>query len=236
MMYFSTLLGKTLRDPPSEAHLASHQLLVRAALVRSVAPGLFAYLPLGQRALNRLRELVARELGAVGGQEIDLPLLPETEPATALVGLIEREVDSYRQLPLLVFYPGAVPESEPAVREGLFGAGERPAVAIQAFEGEGLAEGSQRIEGALARILDACEVTVVWAEVGSGGQRAYLPHPAGNETLIHCPVCGYTAERSWAAAAWPAEPDEPALPPEEVETPGCTTIAALAEFLDIPET
>ncbi|MGD8626783.1 MAG: YbaK/EbsC family protein, partial [Anaerolineae bacterium] len=234
-MRFSTLLGKTLRDPPSEAHLASHQLLVRAAMVRDVAPGIFAYLPLGRRAMRRLGGLARRELASAGGQEIDLPPMPEGDPATALVGLVEREVDSYRQLPLLVFYPGAVPEPEPAVREGLFGAAGRPAVAVQVFEGEGLAEAPQRVEEALARVLDACGVEVVWAEVWAGGRRAYLPHPAGDEEMAHCRACGYAAERSWATAAWPAPPDEPALPPEEIETPDCNTIAALAEFLEIPE-
>ena len=102
-MRLSMVLGKTLRQPPADAHLPSHQLLVRAGYVRALEAGLFAYLPLGCGALHRLRSLVQRELSPLGGQELVLPAVPDVDPATVKVRLMRREVDSYRQLPVLVW-------------------------------------------------------------------------------------------------------------------------------------
>ena len=51
--------------------------------------------------------------------------------------------------------------------------------------------------------------------------------------MARCPGCGYAAERSWAMRDWPDPPAGDELPTEEIETPGCDTIASLAEFLGI---
>jgi prolyl-tRNA synthetase len=239
-MRLSALLGKTLRHPPSEAHLTSHQLLVRGGYVRAVAPGVFAYLPLGWRVLDGVREVLARALAPLAAQGMRLPPPgseeTEQEAAAALVHLIDREVDSYRQLPLFVWHGSAVGEAEPRVRDGLFGADGRPSATVHAFVGEeeGAEEARSGIEEALCQLFETCELPVVWADAGAKGRRAYLLHKAGDEKVARCPACGYAAPRPWAATRWPAPPDEEAQAPEEIETPGCDTIAALAEFLDIP--
>jgi prolyl-tRNA synthetase len=234
-MRFTALLGKTLREPPSDAHLASHQLLVRAAHVRAVEPGSFAWLPLGNRVLDRLESRVRRELRAVGGQPLLLPRLADVPPEAVLLRLVQREVDSYRQLPLIVFHSDTRLEPEPRVRDGLLGAAQRPAMDIHAFEGAGVAEALPLVESALAKVLEACDLPWIRASAGDDGDRFYLAHPAGDEELARCPGCGYAAQRPWASAAWPEPPEEPELPPEEVDTPGCDTIAALAGYLDIPK-
>ena len=56
-MRLTKLIGKTLRQPPSDAHLASHKFLTRAGFVRDLPGGLFAYLPLGRYTLARLESL-----------------------------------------------------------------------------------------------------------------------------------------------------------------------------------
>ncbi len=233
-MRLSMLLGKTLRQPPSEAHLPSHQLLARAACVWGLEAGLFAYLPLGQLALRRLHEVVRRELAPLGGQEVNVPISPEVEPGRTWAYLAQRQVDSYRQLPVLLFQLTAQTLAQPRVRAGLFGASERPFAQVHAFGGAGMKDVEQHVSGALDRIWSACDVQTVWAEAGNGERRAYFSHESGDEELVRCPDCGYAAERSWATIAWPRPPEEAELPPEEIETPGCDTIAALAEFLDIP--
>ncbi|MGD2205736.1 MAG: YbaK/EbsC family protein, partial [Anaerolineae bacterium] len=233
-MHLTALLGKTLRQPPSDAHLTNHQLLVRAGYVRTLEAGLFAYLPLGHQLLQRLRTLVRSELSSVGGQEILIPAMPDTDPASSTVRLARREIDSYRQLPTILFHMADQSAPEPSSRDGLFSAGERPIVKMHAFDRDDLGV-EDEIQVALERVLSACEVEVVWAEAGDEGRRAYFIHPAGDDFLVHCPNCTYAAERSWAATPrWPEPPDEPELLSEEIETPGCDTIAALAEFLDIP--
>jgi prolyl-tRNA synthetase len=232
-MRLSMLLGKTLRQPPSEAHLPSHQLLARAGYVRGLEAGLFVHLPLGHLTLRRLHKVVRREFASLGGQEVNVPISPEVEPGRIWVHVAHREVDSYRQLPVLLFQLTARTLVQPRVRAGLFGASERPFAQVHAFGSAGMKNVEQQVAEALDRIWSACDVQPVSAEAGDGDRSAYYPHESGDEELVRCPDCGHAAERSWATTAWTHPPEESELPPEEVETPGCDTIAALAEFLGI---
>ena len=100
----------------------------------------------------------------------------------------------------------------------------------------GFAAFVSQVDEVLDRVFAACGLPVLWAGAGDAGRRAYFHHPSGDEKVVRCPDCGYAAERSWATTAWPEPPDEAELSPEEIETPGCDTIAALAEFLDISAT
>ncbi len=78
-MRMSKLFGLTLRAAPAEAESVGHQLLLRAAYIRPVAPGIFSYLPLGLRAMRKIEAILRDEIEAIGGQEIAMPLLqPET--------------------------------------------------------------------------------------------------------------------------------------------------------------
>ncbi|NIV36205.1 MAG: hypothetical protein GWN58_44185 [Anaerolineae bacterium] len=233
-MRLSSLLGKTLRQPPSESRLASHQLLARAGYVRGFEMGQFAYLPLGCRALDRLRFQVGSELSGLGAQEIQLPHLTDAEDPKTLIRIVGREVDSYRQLPVLLYRFVSQSSPEPRGSTGLFGAGESPAFEVHAFDGEEMAASGQRVDAALAALFEACDLPVVWAEAGDEGRQVAFPHPSGDEEMARCPACGYAAERSWATVRWPNPPEDAELPTEEIETPGCDTIASLAEFLDIP--
>jgi prolyl-tRNA synthetase len=183
-MRLSTLLGKTLRQPPADAHLASHRLLARAGYVRGLEAGLFAYLPLGHRALHRLQRMIRRELLALGGQEIDLPFPPDADPCDVVVRLVRREVDSYRQLPVLLFQMASRTAPPSRSRAGLFGASERPFVEIYAFDSAGMAAAEEQVGSALTRAVALCDLTVVWAEAGDAGRRAMFAHPSGDEDLV----------------------------------------------------
>jgi prolyl-tRNA synthetase len=233
-MRLSAYLGKTLRQPPANAHLPSHELLVRAAFVRELDGALFAYLPLGSLALGRLQRLARRELLALGGQELHLPIAEDREGVGPLVRFVSREVDSYRQLPVLVYEMKTRSALEPRSRTGLFGAGQRPSAEGHLFGDEQIEDAGRQVMEALGRILASCQVPVVWAEAGDHGQFAFFSHPAGDQDLVHCPSCRYAAERSQATAHWGDSPHEAELPLEEVSTPGCGTIAALAAYLNIP--
>ena len=78
-MRLSEYLFQTHRDPQGEAELVSHQLLLRAGLVRQVASGIFAYLPLGRRVKHRIEQIVREEMDAIGGQEVSLPVVQPAE-------------------------------------------------------------------------------------------------------------------------------------------------------------
>jgi len=230
-MRLSQLFGKTLRQPPVEAPLPGQQLLVRAGYVRSLEAGQVAYLPLGRGVLHRLQSLVRRALIPLNVQEIALP--PASQPGS-LLSLVRREVDSYRQLPLLLFQETWRSVTPGSSRLGLFGVAGRPWVELDAVGEADLPGLEEQVLAALDRVWAACDLKPVWALAGEGQRRAFFIHPAGDERLVRCPACGYAAGHAWATTAWPAPPDEPELPPEEVFTPGCNTIAALAGYLHIP--
>jgi prolyl-tRNA synthetase len=76
----SELFVRTLRDDPAEAEVASHKLLIRAGYIRPIAPGLYAWLPLGLRVLRKIERVVREEMNAIGGQEILFPALLPRAP------------------------------------------------------------------------------------------------------------------------------------------------------------
>jgi prolyl-tRNA synthetase len=77
-MRWSSTLIPTLREAPAEATVRSHALMLRAGLIRQVASGSYAYLPLGVRVLGKLTALVREEMERAGAAEVLLPgLWPE---------------------------------------------------------------------------------------------------------------------------------------------------------------
>ena len=78
-MKWSKMMIQTLRDNPQDAEIDSHKLLVRAGLVKKVAGGLYTYLPLGMRALNKVQKIVREEMDRAGAQEIVMPILQPAE-------------------------------------------------------------------------------------------------------------------------------------------------------------
>jgi len=79
IMRVSQLLNPTLREIPAEAEVISHQLMVRAGLIRKSASGLYTYLPLGLRILKKMETIVREEMDAKGGQEILMPIMQPAE-------------------------------------------------------------------------------------------------------------------------------------------------------------
>jgi prolyl-tRNA synthetase len=63
----------TLKEAPGDAEVVSHKLLVRAGMIRKLTSGIYTYLPLGLKALNKAADIVRREMNAAGAQEIFMP-------------------------------------------------------------------------------------------------------------------------------------------------------------------
>ena len=78
-MHWSQLYIPTLREDPAEAEVASHKLLLRAGYIRQLAAGLYNYLFLAQRSLNKIMRIIREEMDAIGGQEMFLPALHPAE-------------------------------------------------------------------------------------------------------------------------------------------------------------
>lgn len=78
-MRASNLFGQTLREAPADAEIPSHRLLVRGAFLRRVAAGIYAWLPLGWRALRRVEGIVREEMDRQGAVELLMPTLQPIE-------------------------------------------------------------------------------------------------------------------------------------------------------------
>jgi prolyl-tRNA synthetase len=78
-MRLSTSFVPTLREDPTEAEALSHKLMLRAGLVRQLAAGIYVYLPLGQRVIDKITAILREEMNAIGGQEITMPVLHPAE-------------------------------------------------------------------------------------------------------------------------------------------------------------
>jgi len=78
-MLFSRYLLPVMKETPADAQIVSHQLMLRAGLVRQTAAGIYAWLPLGLRVLNRIADLVRREQDRVGAIELLMPTIQSAD-------------------------------------------------------------------------------------------------------------------------------------------------------------
>jgi prolyl-tRNA synthetase len=78
-MRWSKSLIPTLKEDPAEAEAVSHRLMVRAGMVRQLAAGIYVYLPLGQRVMDKVNTIIREEIDAIGGQEITMPVIHPAE-------------------------------------------------------------------------------------------------------------------------------------------------------------
>ncbi|MCH4084222.1 MAG: proline--tRNA ligase [Olsenella sp.] len=76
-MQMSRLYAPTLKEDPREAELASHKLLLRAGMMRRGAVGLYSYLPLAWRSINKIEDIIRDEMEAIDAQEMQVPILTD---------------------------------------------------------------------------------------------------------------------------------------------------------------
>jgi prolyl-tRNA synthetase len=269
-MRASQLFLPTLREDPGDADAVSHKLLVRGGFIRQVSTGIWTFLPLGWRVHENVVQIVREEMDAIGGQEMLMPVLTPAElwqktgryaipelfkfedragrplvlPLTheETITFHAREINSYRQLPQILYHFQTKDRDEPRPRGGLLRVREfimKDAYSFDRDE-EGLERSFRLHEGAYHRIFERCglEYYAVQAESGMmGGSESsdfLAPAGSGENTLVTCERCDYAADLEIARGV----PRAPELPPEldapeEVETPGITTIEGLAELLGI---
>lgn len=78
-MRMSQMYAPTLRETPAEAEIVSHQLMLRAGMMRKAAGGVYTYLPLAWRVLKKIEAIVREEMDAKGGQELLMPIIQPAE-------------------------------------------------------------------------------------------------------------------------------------------------------------
>lgn len=148
MIRLSQYLLPTLKDAPADAEAVSHQLMVRAGLIRQIGSGLWTYLPAGWRIQRRVEQIIREEMDAAGALEMLMPVIQPAElwQATgryeiselfklrdrkeadlvlamtheeAVTSHVAHEVRSYRDLPLTLYHFQTKGRDEPRPRAGV---------------------------------------------------------------------------------------------------------------------
>jgi prolyl-tRNA synthetase len=266
----SRLFLPTLREAPADAEAVNHKLLVRGGFVRQVTGGVWTFLPLGWRVHRKIEQIIREEMDAIGCQEMLMPVLTPFElwqqsgrdyiqeifrlkdrkgseyvlPMTheETVTFHARELQSYRQLPQMLYHLSIKERDEPRPRAGLIRLREfimKDAYSFDRNE-EGLARNFALQRDAYQRIFERCGLKAYDVEAesgmmgGSGSVDFLAPAGAGENTLVTCENGDFAADLEVARGI----PRAPVFPealaaPAEVETPDVRTCEALAEFLSI---
>ena len=273
-MKMSQIFGQTLRDAPAEADVVSHQLLMRAGFIRPLGAGIFSYLHLAKRSMQKIESILRDEMDKIGGQEIEMPVVHPAElwketgrwyqigPEMAryqdrnerdmvlamtheevLSDLVRREVQSYKHLPRLIYHIQTKFRDEPRPRAGLIRVREftmKDSYSLDT-DWDGLDKQYRAHYQAYFNIYHRCGLDVIAVKSDTGMMGGKLAHeymylnPIGEDTLILCEACHYSANRQVASfQKTPAAPEE-LKPIEKVLTPNCKSIEDLASFLGLPK-
>ena len=158
-----------------------------------------------------------------------------------ITGIVRANVQSYRDLPAVLYQIQTKFRDEPRPRGGLVRVREfdmKDAYSFHADE-ESLELSYQTMAQAYRNIYRRCGLPALMVEADSGaigGKDSHefiLPAPTGEDTVLTCSKCGYSANGEKARAAAPSVTPEPLLPMEEVSTPEVKTIEQLCDLLSI---
>lgn len=223
-MRWSRTLIPTLREDPSEADMPSYKLMVRAGMIRKAGGGIYEFLPLGTRTLQKAAQIVREEMSRAGSVEVTLPVVQPSEiwpesrenllrvkdghGRTALLGAAEEEIvarlagneiSSHRQLPLTIFQLQLQFTTEPRPRAGIVGS--RESFGADAFSFHPSMEDLDREYGeqqeVFRRIFGRADLPVILAEAEAGAMDAHefmAPNSYGGDEMVRCPKCRYTSD------------------------------------------
>ena len=272
-MLFSKFFIPTVRETPAEAEAVSHILMLRAGYVRQLAAGLYIYLPLAWRVMNRIMKIIREEMDAIGAQEISMPGLHPADVwqktgrwydigdemfrlkdrggrdmclgmthEEIITWLASMELRSYRQLPQMWYQMQAKFRDEARPKSGILRTREFIMKDSYSFDRdeEGLAESYRKHAEAYHKIYERCGLKFyqVQSDPGMmGGAMAHefmAPSPAGEDTIVLCNKCGYSANTELAQSVPPPQklPDDAGgWKSEDVATPEKRTVAEVSAFL-----
>ena len=273
-MRASNYLFSTLRDAPSDAVVASHQLMIRAGMIRQVSKGLYTWLPTGVKVFRKIENIVREEMQKAGSLEV---IMPGVQPAElwqetgrwqkygpellrmkdrhdrdyclgptheeVITDIARNELTSYKQLPLNVFQIQTKFRDEVRPRFGVMRSREfvmKDAYTFHATQ-ECLQSTYDIMHQAYCNVFDriGLDYRPVRADTGSiGGAYSHEFHvlaDSGEDDIAFSDTSDFAANVELAeAVSLKTTPDAATQEIEEVYTPNCKTIAAVAEFLKLP--
>ena len=271
-MRTSHLFGQTLREAPGEADVISHQLLVRAGFIRQLGAGIFTYLHLAKRSITKIENLIRKEMDAIDGQEISMPVVHPADiwketgrwqqigsemgrfkdkndhdmvlamTHEEVVGdLARREIQSYKQLPRLIYHIQTKWRDDPRPHAGLIRVREftmKNSYSLD-LDSDGLDQQYRAHYQAYFNIFNQCALPVTTIKSDTGMMGGSMAHEfmylsiIGEDTLLICDRCGYKANRQVARFKKEPLPIEELKEVVKVSTPGTHTIESLANYLNI---
>lgn len=236
-MRWNRLFIPTLRENPAEVEVVSNQLLLRAGYARRASGGSYSYLPLAQRSLLKIQQIVREEMNAIGAQEF---LLAAPVPARAsqesershstveissfavmheeaIASIARGELRSYRQLPQIWYQIHRSVRDERRTKSGL--SRLRPLLTTDSYSfdlnANGLDTSYRKHREAYCKIFERCglEYIVAGADAGAGSGNAtesfMVTSDAGEDVVVRCTACGYAAtlDSAVSRASAPLAPD-----------------------------
>jgi prolyl-tRNA synthetase len=274
-MRATKLIAPTLRESPADAEVISHQLMLRAGMIRKIATGIYDYLPLGHRVIQKVSQIVREEMDRAGAQELLLPAAVPAElwkesgrwelygkdllrfkdrkDAEFCIGPTHEEVvtdiaraalRSYRDLPVNLYQIQTKFRDEIRPRFGLMRGREfimKDAYSFHDSE-ESLDAEYKNMYETYCRIFDRCglKYKVVEADSGNIGgsvsQEFMVLAPTGEDALLSCGACNYSANREAARVKRIIEEkhaEKTAEKMKKIATPGQRTIDEVSAFLKI---
>jgi prolyl-tRNA synthetase len=221
MTRLSEYLLPTLKQPPADAEAISHKLMVRAGLVRQMGAGMWTWLPAGWKVHQKVVAIVREEIDAIGGREMLMPVLQPAEPwrktgrieieelfklhdrkgselvlamthEEAVTFHVAQTVDSYRDLPLILYHFQVKERDEPRPRAGVLRTREFVMKDSYSFDRDraGLEERYALHVGAYDRIMARTGLRFYRVEsdvgmMGGLGAHEYMaPCPAGEDRVV----------------------------------------------------
>ena len=275
-MRYSEFFINTLKEEPSESEIESYSLCLRSGLIRKIASGIYAFMPIGFKVLKKIENIVRQEMDRTGAIEM---LMPAMQPADLWIKserwfeygpemfrlkdrseryfclgptheelityLAFLDIKSYKELPVNLYQIQVKFRDEIRPRYGILRAREfimKDAYSFSANE-EDLDTIYNKMYECYSRILDRLNLKyfVVEADTGLiGGKYSHefiILSNNGEDQLVYCPSCGFSANYEMAGFARADEKSQDSsaeIKLSEVYTPGTTNIKSLSEFLKVP--
>ncbi|MDY6821369.1 MAG: proline--tRNA ligase [Deferribacterota bacterium] len=272
-MRLSNYFISTLREAPAEAEVISHKLMIRAGLLMQVAAGIYNYLPLGLRVLQKIEAIVRTAMNEAGAIELLMPAMVPKElwvesgrwekygkellrirdrndrefcfgptHEEVITDIVRKHIKSYKSLPINLYQIQTKFRDEIRPRFGLMRAREfimKDAYSFDANE-EGAKISYEKMYRAYQNIFDRLGLRYKIVEADTGAIGGTFSHEfmvlanSGEDTIIYCKNCGYSANLEKAALKEnQKESKELEKPLEKISTPNIKTVQDVSEYLNV---
>ena len=273
-MKASQFFISTLKEAPADAEIVSHRLMTRAGMIKKLGAGIYTYMPMGLRVIQKVERIVREEMNRAGAVEMTMPVVQPAEywqetgrfdkmgpellriqdrhgrdfivqPTSeeVVTDIARQELRSYKQLPKNFYQIQTKFRDERRPRFGLMRGREFIMKDAYSFDRDEAAakKSYQVMAAAYRRIFDRFGLTyrAVAADSGAIGgdlsEEFQVIAATGEDAIVYCPGSEYAANMEKAEALAPAGPRPDASDAlVKTPTPGKSTCADVAEFLNVP--